>query len=147
MAEFCKRCGSPLSPGVRFCTGCGEQRIVRPPYAIAPVHEKQPPWNTLAGGVIAALVLLTAGFWYYQRLPHVKNVVSAAPLTQQQTVERYYADLNERRFRDAFGLMSNSWRSQLSYGNWIKGFDSTISQRATVAPSGGGRYSVSLVAV
>ena len=138
---FCSACGGPQVSGARFCSSCGASLGVTVPRSPTTL-----PW--IIAGVAAVALVLIAVPRFLQ--PPAEAPIAPPPpptLTQEQTVEKYYADLNARRFHEAYSAFGPGWRSQLNYDRWVANYDSTMSQTATVTKATGGRYDVDLVAV
>ncbi|MBR2675296.1 MAG: zinc ribbon domain-containing protein [Solobacterium sp.] len=78
MENVCSKCGKPLIPGARFCTGCGSpvtvqepKSAVQPPSsgkgktaAGAPASPKKKSFVDTALTITLVIQLIIAGFWY-----------------------------------------------------------------------------------
>lgn len=92
MANFCKKCGSPLSPGVKFCAKCG-MRIAAVASAPAPAAMPYPaPAPKSSGGaaqwVIAALVVVAAcgaGWYVWQDNAEKLKLSTSSAVASYQT--------------------------------------------------------------
>ncbi len=62
------------------------------------------------------------------------------------TVERFYDDINAKRYDHAYSLLSTSFQAEQSYSKFVQGYSTTISIKASIMPTGNGSVSVHLEA-
>lgn len=147
--RFCVSCGNRMMRGARYCENCGN----RAGHGDGPVSSAR----RRAGGSVLILILafglgIPTGIEAY-RLSHQSGIIAphhsgiANELVNAlQTINLYYSDLNSRSFTKAFDLLSPSERRSRSFPAWKAGFNSTVSQHATVTGISPTAYSVELEA-
>lgn len=78
------------------------------------------------------------------RLEAMSEQIEPAQGTEQLTVERFYMLLGERRYEEAYALLSPAFQAAHPYDTWVSGFAETEEITAYVAQSEPGTVTVNL---
>lgn len=63
------------------------------------------------------------------------DIKAEAEITSAEAMERvrtFYYNLNQKYYDEAYSMFSQSWKNQVGFDGWVKGFATTVSQEANI---------------
>lgn len=102
---------------------------------------------------VGALALAVLVFMVHAASPVNFRAVSAAPTASvaqtsslSSTVQRFYDDINAKRYYDAYALLSPAYQAGQSYSNFVQGYSDTLSVTPSITPTSASTVEVQLEA-